>query len=63
MAARPWSAAGLRDFKRELLVTLRLWPDVPIRRRPWDGTGGTRLFSENATGVDLCIFRQEDDSQ
>ena len=45
---------------RELRVTLRIWPGRPYPLgATWDGTGvNFALFSENATGVELCLFRR-----
>ena len=45
-------------------MTLRIWPGRPYPLgATWDGTGvNFALFSENATGVDLCLFRDEYDA-
>ncbi len=45
-------------------MTLRVWPGRPYPLgATWDGTGvNFALFSEHATGVDLCLFRQPDDA-
>ena len=45
-------------------MTLRIWPGRPYPLgATWDGTGvNFALFSENATGVELCLFRDESDS-
>jgi glycogen operon protein len=46
-------------------VTLREWPGRPYPLgATWDGTGvNFALFSENATAVDLCLFREAEDVQ
>jgi glycogen operon protein len=46
-------------------VTLRIWPGRPHPLgATWDGTGvNFALFSENATGVELCLFRDEGDAE
>jgi isoamylase len=46
-------------------VTLRIWPGRPYPLgATWDGTGvNFALFSENATGVELCLFRDDHDSE
>ena len=45
-------------------MTMRVWPGRPYPLgATWDGTGvNFALFSEHATGVELCLFRQPDDS-
>ena len=45
-------------------MTLRIWPGRPYPLgATWDGTGvNFALFSENATGVELCLFRNDQDS-
>ena len=42
-------------------MTLRVWPGRPYPLgATWDGTGvNFALFSENATGVELCLFRED----
>ena len=44
-------------------MTRRVWPGRPYPLgASWDGTGvNFALFSENATGVELCLFREPDD--
>ncbi len=44
---------------------MRVWPGRPYPLgASWDGTGvNFALFTEHATGVELCLFRQPDDSQ
>ena len=46
-------------------MTLRIWPGRPYPLgATWDGTGvNFALFSENATGVELCLFRNDQDSE
>ena len=46
-------------------MTLRIWPGRPYPLgATWDGTGvNFALFSENATGVELCLFRDPDDAE
>ena len=46
-------------------MTLRVWPGRPYPLgATWDGTGvNFALFSENATGVELCLFRDDDDAE
>jgi isoamylase len=46
-------------------VTLRIWPGRPYPLgATWDGTGvNFALFSENATGVELCLFRNDQDAE
>ena len=46
-------------------MTLRVWPGHPYPLgATWDGTGvNFALFSENATGVELCLFREPDDAE
>jgi len=43
---------------------MRVWPGRPYPLgATWDGTGvNFALFSENATGVELCLFREPDDA-
>jgi len=43
---------------------LRVWPGQPYPLgATWDGEGvNFALFSENATGVELCLFNHEDDA-
>ena len=43
---------------------MRVWPGEPYPLgATWDGQGvNFALFSENATGVDLCLFDREDDA-
>ncbi len=45
-------------------MTLRIWPGRPNPLgATWDGTGvNFALFSEHATGVELCLFHDEDDA-
>jgi isoamylase len=45
-------------------VTLRVWPGRPYPLgATWDGTGvNFAIFSEQATGVELCLFREPDDT-
>ena len=45
-------------------MTLRIWPGRPYPLgATWDGSGvNFALFSEHATGVELCLFRQPDDT-
>lgn len=42
---------------------MRVWPGQPYPLgATWDGQGvNFAIFSENATGVDLCLFNREDD--
>jgi glycogen operon protein len=44
---------------------MRVWPGNPYQLGPtWDGEGvNFALFSENATGVDLCLFDQPADAR
>jgi isoamylase len=46
-------------------VTLRVWPGRPYPLgATWDGTGvNFALFSENATGVELCLYREDGDAE
>ena len=46
-------------------MTLRVWPGRPYPLgATWDGTGvNFALFSENATGVELCLFREDGDAE
>ena len=46
-------------------MTLRVWPGRPYPLgATWDGTGvNFALFSENATGVELCLFREDSDAE
>ncbi|HKP14803.1 MAG TPA: hypothetical protein VJT85_02005, partial [Gemmatimonadaceae bacterium] len=46
-------------------MTLRIWPGRPYPLgATWDGTGvNFALFSENATAVELCLFRDEADAE
>ena len=43
---------------------MRVWPGRPYPLgATWDGTGvNFALFSENATGVELCLFNGPDDA-
>ncbi len=43
---------------------MRIWPGRPYPLgATWDGTGvNFALFSENATGVELCLFQKPDDT-
>jgi glycogen operon protein len=45
-------------------MTMRVWPGRPYPLgASWDGTGvNFALFSEHATGVELCLFRGPDDT-
>ncbi len=45
-------------------MTMRVWPGRPYPLgASWDGTGvNFALFSEHATGVELCLFRDENDT-
>jgi len=45
-------------------VTLRVWPGTPYPQgATWDGEGvNFSLFSEHATGVDLCLYDRPDDA-
>jgi isoamylase len=45
-------------------MTMRIWPGRPYPLgATWDGTGvNFALFSEHATGVELCLFREPDDT-
>ncbi|MDB4879249.1 MAG: glycogen debranching enzyme GlgX [Gemmatimonadetes bacterium] len=45
-------------------MTLRVWPGRPYPLgATWDGTGvNFAIFSEHATGVELCLFRDPDDT-
>ncbi len=45
-------------------MTMRIWPGRPYPLgATWDGTGvNFALFSENATGVELCLFQKPDDT-
>jgi glycogen operon protein len=44
---------------------MRVWPGRPYPLgATWDGTGvNFALFSEHATGVELCLFRDPDDAE
>ncbi|HLV25528.1 MAG TPA: glycogen debranching protein GlgX, partial [Gemmatimonadales bacterium] len=44
---------------------MRIWPGQPYPLgATWDGAGvNFALFSDNATGVDLCLFHSPDDAQ
>ena len=46
-------------------MTLRVWPGRPYPLgATWDGTGvNFALFSEHATGVELCLFREPEDAE
>jgi isoamylase len=46
-------------------MTMRVWPGRPYPLgATWDGTGvNFALFSQNATGVELCLFRDADDKE
>jgi isoamylase len=46
-------------------VTLRVWPGRPYPLgATWDGAGvNFALFSENATGVELCLYREDGDAE
>src|SRR5215210_7961789 len=46
------------------LVTIRVWPGNPYPQgATWDGEGvNFSLFSEHATGVDLCLYDRPDDA-
>ena len=46
------------------LVTIRVWPGTPYPQgATWDGEGvNFSLFSEHATGVDLCLYDRPDDA-
>ena len=43
---------------------MRVWPGQPYPLgATWDGEGvNFAIFSENATGVELCFFNHEDDA-
>ena len=43
---------------------MRVWPGQPYPLgATWDGQGvNFAIFSENATGVELCLFAREDDA-
>src|SRR5471032_1540681 len=45
--------------------SMRVWPGRPYPLgASWDGTGvNFALFSQNATGVELCLFRDADDAE
>ena len=45
-------------------MTMRVWPGRPYPLgASWDGAGvNFALFSEHATGVELCLFRNPDDA-
>jgi isoamylase len=45
-------------------MTMRIWPGRPYPLgASWDGMGvNFALFSEHATGVELCLFREPDDA-
>ena len=45
-------------------MTMRVWPGRPYPLgASWDGAGvNFALFSEHATGVELCLFRHADDA-
>ena len=45
-------------------MTMRVWPGRPYPLgASWDGTGvNFALFSEHATAVELCLFREPDDA-
>jgi isoamylase len=46
-------------------MSMRVWPGRPYPLgATWDGTGvNFALFSEHATGVELCLFRDPDDTE
>jgi isoamylase len=46
-------------------MSMRVWPGRPYPLgATWDGTGvNFALFSEHATGVELCLFREPDDTE
>ena len=46
-------------------MTLRVWPGRPYPLgATWDGKGvNFALFSENATGVELCLYREDGDAE
>ncbi|HEX7981292.1 MAG TPA: hypothetical protein VF461_21965, partial [Gemmatimonadaceae bacterium] len=46
-------------------MTLRVWPGRPYPLgATWDGAGvNFALFSENATGVELCLYREDGDAE
>ena len=46
-------------------MTMRIWPGRPYPLgATWDGAGvNFAIFSENATGVELCLFREPDDAE
>jgi glycogen operon protein len=46
------------------MTDMRVWPGRPYPLgATWDGTGvNFALFSEHATGVELCLFREPDDA-
>jgi isoamylase len=43
---------------------MRVWPGVPYPQgATWDGEGvNFSIFSEHATGVELCLFRKDEDA-
>ena len=43
---------------------MRVWPGTPYPQgATWDGEGvNFSIFSEHATGVDLCLFDHPDDA-
>src|ERR1051326_2023579 len=43
---------------------MRVWPGQPYPLgATWDGQGvNFAIFSENATGIELCLFNREDDA-
>ena len=46
-------------------MTMRVWPGRPYPLgASWDGVGvNFALFSEHATGVELCLFQEPDDAE
>ncbi len=43
---------------------MRVWPGVPYPQgATWDGEGvNFSIFSEHATGVELCLFDKDEDA-
>ncbi len=52
----------VRDL-RTRAVLMRVWPGVPYPQgATWDGEGvNFSIFSEHATGVELCLFSKDED--
>src|SRR5204862_2933068 len=55
----------LSFLRRRPVPNLRVWPGTPYPLgATWDGEGTNfAIFSEHATGVELCIFDSPDDAE